>query len=297
MNFDQLTYFCAAAVSNNYVVAAEQLAVSPSWISKQMVALENELGLSLFLRSAHGVKLTPEGIKFLEFAQWSIRNYEATMDALAIYTKGIHEQIRLGSLPFVNEYHLADVIADFQVAHSAIDIKLTERNQEELLQKLKLHQLDLALLRGAYLSADEYSWVVLFDDELALCCSKTHPFATRTSIGLRDLKHETFISLEQESALPQLFADACHKEDIYPNVSIEYKRHGPVLSAVGRGLGVAIMPREQAGSDPFYGKNICCVPLETRIPIPVVVAYRNDTPLNGAAQTFLAYLSEVYTSR
>ncbi len=64
MEFQQLTYFLAAAQTQNFRKAAELCIVAQSALSRQIAALEKELDVSLFIRQKKRVILTPEGQKF-----------------------------------------------------------------------------------------------------------------------------------------------------------------------------------------------------------------------------------------
>lgn len=63
MNSLQITYFLETAKHLNFSKAGEALYVSQSAVSRQIQRLEDELGITLFIRSTHGIKLTDTGKK------------------------------------------------------------------------------------------------------------------------------------------------------------------------------------------------------------------------------------------
>ena len=69
MEFHQLTYFLAAAHTQNFRKAAELCLVTQPALSRQIAALEKELGIPLFRRVKQRVELTPAGQTFVEYAK------------------------------------------------------------------------------------------------------------------------------------------------------------------------------------------------------------------------------------
>ena len=92
MNFAQLGYFLAVARSKNFSRAAEDSYVSQSSLSKQIKALEEELGVELFVRSASGATLTSAGERFLVFAGKAHRDCENILESLAHYSAEAHDR-------------------------------------------------------------------------------------------------------------------------------------------------------------------------------------------------------------
>ena len=68
MTFDQIQYFIAIAECNTYFDAAEELNISQSALSKQIIKLEKELGVALLDRSRRKASLTPAGETFYQDA-------------------------------------------------------------------------------------------------------------------------------------------------------------------------------------------------------------------------------------
>jgi len=126
--------------------------VSQSSLSKQIKSLEEELGVDLFRRSAKGALLTPAGEVFLEFATKTYRRYEEVLVRLEQYSGSARLHIRIGALPLVSDYGLHADLAEFQIDNMGIQIDFVERNQGEVIRRLELDQLDLAILRTDLLS-------------------------------------------------------------------------------------------------------------------------------------------------
>src|SRR5581483_929745 len=76
MEFHQLTYFLAAAQTQNFRKAAELCLVAQSALSRQIAALEAELGVELFRRNKKRVMLTPEGEEFASYVRSALEQLQ-----------------------------------------------------------------------------------------------------------------------------------------------------------------------------------------------------------------------------
>ncbi|MDR1775688.1 MAG: LysR family transcriptional regulator [Actinomycetes bacterium] len=288
MNLDQLTYFCAAAECRNFADASELILVSPSWVSKQIASLERELGVDLFFRNPNGVRLTPAGSAFLPFARKTMNASERIAKRMTDFSDSAHLRIRLGTLPLLTEHGFTTLLADYQLANPAVLIDLRERNQEDLIQKLRLYQLDAAILRSDRLEPDEFDWIVLRVDQLAIVTALDHPLAGSPRVTLHDVALERFVLLSKESLLPQLFQAACREQGITLNVVLTHTRHEPLLSSVSRGIGITALPTKLVEQDSYYQGSVTCIPLVEDIRTDLALVWRRDVEMTDSLRSLIA---------
>jgi DNA-binding transcriptional LysR family regulator len=292
VNFAQLEYFLAVAQSKNFSHAAEDSYISQSSLSKQIKALEKELGVELFVRSSAGVSLTPAGEMFLRFAGKTHRDYENILLSLGRYSAGAHLRVRLGALPLMEAYDLDSVLADFQVDNMSTQIDLFEREQTNLLRRLEMDQVDMAIIRTDNLSRDEYDWVTLVRDEVVIVCSNHHPLARAHRIPLGELKDDRFVMPDPQSALYTIFCEECHKEGFFPNVIFMYARPRPLLSAVKRDIGISALPRGLTHIKDEAG--LCCVPLQRPLYTEIGLVFSKDQRLTPWADKLVKFFASAY---
>jgi LysR family transcriptional regulator, transcription activator of glutamate synthase operon len=294
VNFAQIEYFLAVARAKKFCLAAEDSYVSQSSLSKQIKALEEELGVDLFVRSSAGVSLTPAGEAFLDFAGKTHRDYESTLLRLARYSAGAHLHMRVGALPLMAAYGLDSVLADFQIDNMSTQVDLLEREQTNLLRRLEMDQIEVAIIRTDSLSRDEYDWVTLVRDEIVIVCSNQHPLARAHCISTRDLKDERFVMLDPQSAINTTFCGECRREGFFPNVIFTHTRHEPLLAAVKRGIGISALPRGLTHVKDEA--SLCCVPLQTPLYTEVALVFRRDRELTPWADKLVRFFAEVYAT-
>src|SRR6516225_2491672 len=98
MEFYQLTYFLAAAQTQNFRKAAELCLVAQSALSRQIAALEDELEVALFTRSKKRVALTPEGQEFARYVRNALEQLQAGQQWLTALQAGQRGTIRVGCI-------------------------------------------------------------------------------------------------------------------------------------------------------------------------------------------------------
>lgn len=272
MELQQIKYFLVLAEELHFWKSAEKLFITQSALSRQIKALEDELGVELFERSKRTVKLTKAG-SFLQ-GQW-LRMMEE-IDRIHRQAKSIHE----GTFGMVSIAYPGSIAYGFlpalisAIAKSLPEVKLelVEPTDISVEQMLLNHQLDLALRRDpaenpALNSSNLYS------EHFSLIVPDNHPLDEHSFNSLRDVKDEKFIlsGLNHKTyyvaSLRQLFDEYNFK----PNVHIESDFGAMVLSLVARGLGVSIMPSSYASSAP-PGVRFIDLPQKTNL----YAAWRKD---------------------
>jgi len=106
VTFDQIEYFMSCASCLNFSLAAKYHYVSVSTLSRNISALEEELGVKLFQRGYHGHTLTTEGVRFFDFAEAASRELD---DFWLFVNKGRDKQggselLRIACYPFDNMF-------------------------------------------------------------------------------------------------------------------------------------------------------------------------------------------------
>jgi len=292
VNFAQLEYFLAVARSRKFSSAAEDSYVSQSSLSKQIKAVEEELGVELFVRSSAGVSLTPAGEMFLTFASKTHRDFESILLSLGRYSAAGHDRVRVGALPLMEAYDLDSALARFQIDNMSTQVDLFEREQSNLLRRLEMDQLDVAIIRTDKLSRDEYDWVTLVRDEIVIVCSNDNPLARARRISLDELKNERFVMLDPQSAIFTIFSEECRNEGFFPNVIFMHARHRPLLSAVSRDIGISALPRGLTHTKDEPG--LSCIPLERPVYTEIGLVFRKDRELTPWADKLVKFFASVY---
>ena len=251
MELQQIKYFLTLANELHFWNSAEKLLITQSALSRQIKALEEELGLQLFERSKRTVKLTQAGAFLQE--QW-LRMMEE-IERVHRQAKNIHEgiygQVSIGYPGSIAYGFLPALISAIADKLPEVKLELVEPTDISTEQLLLNHQLDLALRRDPAENPALQS-IKLYSEFFSLIVPQNHKLNQQNFNNLADVKDERFIlsGLHHKtyyvSSLRQLFR-TYHFE---PNVYIESDFGAMVLGLVARGLGMSIMPSSYASSAP-----------------------------------------------
>src|SRR5205823_12575992 len=133
MELRHLRYFVAVAEEENVTRAAERLHVSQPPLSRQSRDLEEELGVTLFERSAKSVRLTDAGRVFLNEARAVLERAEEATRAVKAISSGSSGELHVGFAPSLAVDILPRALRQFQIEAPGIRVQLHDMSTEEML--------------------------------------------------------------------------------------------------------------------------------------------------------------------
>ena len=149
MQFPQLESFVTVARTRHFTQAADRLGVTQPTLSKQIRALENSLGTSLFVRERSGVTLTSAGEALLPHAERIVIDVETARRAVHEVTGLRRGRVRLGATPSLCDGVLPDVLTRFHATYPDLELEVREAGSplltRDLAKKLNRFRLSLCL--------------------------------------------------------------------------------------------------------------------------------------------------------
>jgi DNA-binding transcriptional LysR family regulator len=275
-----------------YLVAREHIA-QPA-LSQQIRRLEEQVGLALVERTTRSVALTEAGELLVARARRILNELDAAQAELEAL-KGVQVgHVTVGVLHTMGPVDVSLALALFRERHPGVELTVREQSSEELAEMLRLDELDLAFLSVTErVESHGLGLHQLVSEELALVVSPTHRLAGRRRVRMVELAGEEFVSYRAGSRLRELLESAGRSAGFEPRVTLESNESERIRRLVGRGLGVAILPRsdvERPGPDVAVAALV-----EPALTRDITLAWREDRRLAPAGAAFLELARDTFS--
>lgn len=243
MDVRQLRCFIAVAEELHFGRAAERLGLAPPALSRQISALEDELGVSLLTRTTRQVAMTRAGLIMLEEAKGILVKMEHASRVVRGASLASGKVLRVGAIDAASSSFVPEALACFRQLYPGIEIKFVEAMTAALIQMLEAGKLDLALTRPPRKPTD-CAFEILRVERPIVVLNKAHPLAHREHLTMLDLVGEPFVvpSKRIRPFAYDLVMSYFESVGSVPNVTIEATEKPAMMSAVAAGLGMALAP-------------------------------------------------------
>lgn len=219
MDMSQLKYFVSAASIGNFTLASYENNISQSSFSKQIMSLENELGIKLFERKKRNIVLTPAGTQFLEYAYRMLNTYDEMITGMETFATYQTLPVRIASIPVMLSYSLENIIFQIKQEMPELIFSISELPESTyVLTSLRREECDFAILRTNFLNPDIYKIYPVVEDHLCVVLPSYHPLADQKAISVKALENEIFIMPPKATDLHLITEKACIYAGFRPNI-------------------------------------------------------------------------------
>ena len=225
-----LRTFVVVAEELHFGNAAARLYISQPALSQQIKALEEQVGLPLFVRGPRGVTLTPAGETLLDDAREVLERSQRLGESVEQLRRGASGTLKLGVAPGVPGRLLPELVSSLRACEPDARIVVRELATPEQLAALGDGSLDLGLVREP-IDDPGVARRCLLVELLGVSLPVGHPLAARESVSLRDLEGESFVCFPRQWA-PSLH-DVLVRAMLEAGVDAEYQQSEHVSTTQG----------------------------------------------------------------
>ena len=244
MTSQQVEYFLAVARNLSFTKAAEELYVTQPAISRQISALEADLGFSLFDRASRKTALTAEGELFYRFFQNCSDAFATTVLEARELTGSQIGSVSMGHLSGWNlSGFLPKLISQFNAAYPNVSVGIESRGFKSLLSALRNDKVDVILTLDVTIDRDP-DWAIQPLTEIPRIL--LYPASRQRTDGERmspaDFKNDTFyvVSDEEVPRASEFVRGYCAPYGFEPRIRTVPNIES-MLTAIQNGMGVTIM--------------------------------------------------------
>jgi DNA-binding transcriptional LysR family regulator len=247
MELRRLRYFIAVAEELHFGRAASRLDIAQPPLSRQIAALETEIGAQLFDRSRSQIRLTQAGQVLEGHARHLIEAMDNAYRETRLVGEGGHGRLRLAFVGSASHGALPSLIKSYRSHFPKVELALSAMNNAALHSALVQRDIDIAVARPD-LNDDDLRHEPLSHEDLVLAIPDNSELLDRPHIAFRDLADQTFV-LYPRRPRPS-FADhvlsICKQEGFEP-ASLELAQDfQTAISLVSVGAGISVVPESVA---------------------------------------------------
>lgn len=284
MELRVLRYFLTVAKEQSFTKAAEQLHITQPTLSRQLAALEKELGKVLFIRKGKSITLSEEGILLKRRALEILDLEERTLEELKGTDQCISGTVTIGCGEFAAVETLADICKKYREKYPLVQIAIHTATADIVYEMMKKGLVDIGLFMEP-IDTEGFGYIrIQNSDQWVVSMRPDDPLAEKEYIEKQDLLGKQLILPERtgvQSELANWFGKDFHKVQIACTSNLG--TNAGVMAFHGLGYPVSI-----EGAVKYWSKDLLVQKrLFPRIITNTVIAWRENIPCPQAVHKFI----------
>ena len=289
MNLRDLQYVIAVAETHHFGQAAERCFVSQPTLSGQIKKLEDQLGVTLFERTNRSVEITPIGKSILIHARQIMEQADVIEQLARVAQDPLAGPLRIGAIPTLSPYLMPLILLPLKKQYPQMKLALTEELTDMLLERLRNHEIDGALLATSIDDPDLVS-IPLFEEPFWVAFPRKHAFYNKDEITRKDLSQENMLVLAEGHCLADQAMEVCHLKERNQQgemADLHASSLETLIQLVAAGFGVTLVPALAIRGAWTTGIGVVTQPLtHPNASRKVSLVYRSSFPRTAALMAF-----------
>lgn len=282
--------FVMLAECLNFSEAAERLFISQSSLSKHIRAMEQELGIELFVRTTRSIRLSKAGQLYLPYARKIAELCAESQIAVDDLKNQSSTSLTIAVMQNPQYYDLAKYMLSFRQAHPDLTFSMVEADEFGLYDMFQKRLVNIFPTYSIFRGPENYTFMPMAESSIVAILRRDHPYAGVPQVSLRQLCSERLLLPPRGASLANLIYDAFRREAMSPNVVYEGSSTGRV-DLVKAGMGISLHGKEVAAM--LSGDaDVSCVQIEPALTFTYGLGYRKPAELSHAEQLFLSHMKK-----
>lgn len=282
MNTRQIQYAVMLADIRSFSQVAQQLNISQPALSKQIIALEGELGVKLFDRTTNPISLTPAGEFFIQKAEALLFEEDQLLKTMERYRTGQNGKLTIGVSPFRSQYLLPGIVKVLKQEFPGLRVVLSENNSTQLNKGILEGVYDFAIMN---LPVDEsrLEAIPMERDQLVLAVHASllsdgtlGGVTPGEPVDFASCADLPFVALSHGQEMRRLFDQLCALSAISPAVDVEVVGISTAWAMVQAGVAATLIPKQFIRQEQDGGVLLFPIRQDTFIRQPAIVTKRGQ---------------------
>ena len=296
MTLTQLRYVIEIANSSSMKEAAKNLFVSQPSLSGSIRELENEIGITIFIRSNRGVQLTPEGTDFLGYARQVVEQYEL-METKYIKKENIKKKFSVSTQHYtfaVNAF--VELMKQYEI--DEYDFSIFETKTGEVIDNVDKYRSEIGVLYlndfnrevlTKLFTTKGLSFHALFDCRVYVYLWKEHPLAKNEKITLEERMDYPCLAFDQGESNSFYFAEELYSTFDYKQI-IHANDRATLLNLFVAMNGFTLC--SGIICEDLNGDNYCAIPLDSDEIMTIGYIKKKGIPLSTMGKIYVEEISK-----
>ena len=292
MDLRSLMIFMEAAELGSFTRAGEKLGYSQPTVSFQIRQLEKELGVQLFDRIGHTVRLTDAGRDALAYAQ-GICRMSQEMIAGSTQPREPGGVLRLGMADSLCGPLIAGGFAKFRSAYPRVSLHISTGGTGELLEYLDHNEVDMVCTMDDHVYDANY--VIADEEEIGVhfVAAAANRLAGRETVGMEDLLDQPFLLTEKGMSYRRMMDEKLARDSREIQPVLETGRADLICSLVGENMGIAFLPDYVTEEGVRAGRLVRLNVPDFRIVVWKQLLYRREKWVSAPMQAMIDHMAQI----
>ena len=245
-NLEYYKVFYYVATYGSLTAAGEQLAISQPAVSQAMKQLEKQLGTKLFLRSAKGMKLTPEGEVLFAYVKNGYEQFKLGEQVLSKLRNLEAGEIRIGASDMTLQYYLLPFLEQFHEKYPGIKVVVTNAPTPETMANLEDGKIDFGVITTPFPKKEGFHIQEVREIEDIFVAGRKYFQLKNHMTYFKELSEYPIICLEKNTSTRRYMDELLEKNQVVLNPEFELATSDMIVQFALRNLGIGCVVKDFA---------------------------------------------------
>lgn len=288
MSIEQLIYFTKVYENKSFTKTSKELFISQPAITTAIKNLEKEFKTELIMMNGKNLEITPSGERLYTLAIPIITLYNNLENQMHDFVYK-STTIKIGIPPMLGTFIFAPLFEDFLVRYPNVNLKLYELASHANKEALIEGEIDIALT-VIYNNEieDNLDFIKIGNADLVFAVNKSHPFAKKKEISIKELGNTPLILFKEDSLQYQVITKLFEEAHITPIIKLKSEQLSTIKELLSYGkIGAFLFKQVIKENDDIIG-----IPLEGNLSFDIVLATRKNSKFNKLALDLLKLIKD-----